>query len=470
MSRQAFEKIFSSLAVGLLALALTGCTVRSKYTKPEMPVPETWRVPVETGSSLANLTWWEVFQDPELQELIRAALERNTNLQIAAANVIEASAQVGIARSQQLPQIQASGSIQRKRISSEGSFSYARGTGSQFNDFLFSGNVFYLVDFWGQYRQATEESRRLLLATEEAQRNVMITVVSGVAQAYFQLRTLDEQLEITRRTVSSFEDSLQLTRDLYRFGVSTELDVRQAETALFSVRANVPALQQQIQQRENTLSFLLGRNPSAIPRGRKLMEQPLPSSVPAGLPSELLVRRPDIMQAGNQLAASYAAVDVARAQLFPQFQLTASGGTESAQLTQLATIPSLTFNLLAGLTAPIFEGGRLRSNLRLTKAQRQAALVNYQGVVLQAFREVDDALIAYQKNREQAAEEEKLVGAASAALDLANDRYSGGVATYLEVLDSERQLYSAQFSLAQTRGSILISLVQLYQALGGGWQ
>jgi multidrug efflux system outer membrane protein len=470
MKREAPHKVLGLFAVLFLVLVLPRCTVGPKYRQPDIPIPGNWRLPVETSSSLANVPWWEVFKDTTLQSLIRTALAENTDLRIAAVNVIQAQAQVGITRAQQLPQIQASGSAQRQRVSSKGRFPFPPGLSNQFNDFLFSGSASYIVDFWGQYRRATEESRQFVLATEDAQRNVMITVVSSVAQAYFQLRMLDQELDITRQSVASFQNSLQLTQDRYRFGVASELDVQQAETLLRAAQANIPALERLIAQQENALSILLGHNPEAIPRGEALTQQKLPPAVPAGLPSGLLVRRPDIRQVADQLAAAYAAVGVARAQLFPQFQLTASGGTESTQLLELATVPSLIFNTIGGFTAPVFEGGRLRNNLKLTKAQQQAVEITYQSVVQQAFREVNDALVAYQKNREQATAEEALVDAAQAALNLANIRYTGGVASYLDVLDSERQLYTAQLSLAQTQGAILTSLVQLYQALGGGWQ
>jgi multidrug efflux system outer membrane protein len=470
MRRETLRKLLGVFALLFLVFALARCTVGPKYRQPDIPMPKNWRVPAETSGSLANVRWWDVFKDTTLQSLIRTALAENTDLRTAAVNVMEAQAQVGITRAQQLPQIQASGNIQRQKVSAQGRFPFPPGLSSQFNDLLFSGGASYIVDFWGQYRSATEESRQLLLATEEGRRYVTMTVVSSVAQAYFLLRTLDQELEITRQTVVSFQNSLQLTQDLYRYGVASELSVRQAETLLKAAQANIPALERQIAQQENALSILLGHNPEAIPRGAALTQQALPPAVPAGLPSELLVRRPDIRQASDQLAATYAAIGVAKAQFFPQFQLTGSGGTESTKLLQLGSIPSLVFNLAGGLTAPIFEGGRLRNNLKLTKTQQQAAVINYQSVVQQAFREVDDALVAYQKNQEQASAEESLVAAASSALDLANIRYSGGVASYLDVLDSERQLYSAQLSLAQTRGAILTSLVQLYQALGGGWQ
>lgn len=453
------------------AILLAGCNVGPKYHPPAVPVPASWRVSTDTGDSLANLPWWQTYQDPTLLSLIRTALNGNLDLRIAVANIAAAQAQVGVARSHEFPLVSAGPTVERQRFPSSGAFPSFAGSGGAFtfNSFSFAGNVSYMVDFWGRYRQATEQSRQNLLATEEARRVVVMTVVSDVAQAYFQLLMLDRELAITRQTAEAYAASLKLTQDRYQFGVVSELDVRQAETALESAQADIPALERQIVQQENALSILLGHNPEAVPRGRSLTAEPVPAAVPAGLPSELLTRRPDIRQAADQLAAAYAGIGVAKAQLFPQLQLTASGGLESAQLSQLATVPSLTYNLISGLVQPLFTGGMLRSNLKLAEAQQQSALINYQRVALEAFREVNDALASFHKDREQAAAQERLAASSRAALDLANVRYRGGVDTYLTVLDAQRQLFTAELSLAQTRGAILTSFVQLYQALGGGW-
>ncbi len=453
-----------------LALLLGGCTVGPKYRKPDIPVPPNWRISAETGKSLADVRWWDFFEDPVLQSLIRTALTENLDLRTAAANILAAQAQVGLNRSQQFPQASAGVSTERQRFPQSGAFPFPAGTASAFNTFGLTGSVSYLLDFWGVYRNATEEARRMLLATEEARRNVIATVVSDVAQSYFQLLMLDRELQVTHQTVASLTDSLQLTQERYNYGVASELDVRQAQTVLETARAEIPALERQITLQEDALSILLGHNPGAIPRGLSLLKQPAPPEVPAGLPSELLTRRPDVRQAADQLAAAYSAVGAARAQFFPQINLTASGGSQTATLTDLATVPSLTYSLIAGLTQPVFTGGRLRSNLQLTKAEQSAALVNYQRVAQQAFREVDDALASYQKYRQQATTQQALVTAAQKAVDLASIRYQGGVDNYLTVLDAQRQLFSGEVALAQTRGAILVSLVQLYQALGGGWQ
>jgi len=452
------------------ALALAGCTVGPNYRRPAVPVPQNWRIPTAAGSAFANLPWWDVFRDPALQSLIRTALARNTDVRTAAANVLAAQAQVGIARAQQLPQVGASASAERERFSATGSFPLPPGLSNQFNYFTALGSVSYLVDFWGQYRRATEEARDSLLATEDARLSVIMTVVSDVAQGYFQLLMLDRELAITRETIASYQASLRLTEALYRYGTISELDVRQAQTTLRAAEAGVPLLEQQIAQEEDALSVLLGHNPEAIPRGAALDAQKLPPAVPAGLPSELLTRRPDVREAARNFAASTAAVGVAEAQLFPQIQLTGSGGSETTQLAKFATVPSLTFTALGGLTAPLYEGGQLRANVRMAKARRQAALIAYQAAALQAFREVNDALVAYGKTRRQVSAYQSEIAAAQSALNLANVRYSGGVDTYLTVLDSERILFSARLSLAQAQGASLAALVQLYQALGGGWQ
>jgi multidrug efflux system outer membrane protein len=325
------------------------------------------------------------------------------------------------------------------------------------------------VDFWGLYRRATEEARDSLLATEQARRNVIIGVVSSVAQDYFQLRTLDLQLQQTKDSASAYRNSMELTQDLFEAGVQSELDVKQAQTALQTALAEIPSLEQQIGQEEDALSVLLGQNSAAIPRGLGIAQQPEPPSVPAGLPSQLLERRPDILESANNLAAAYAAVGVAKAEFFPQLTLTGVGGTESSALSHLASGPALIWSVAGGVTQPIFTGGRLRGNLDVAKAQQQQALITYQSTVLTAFQEVNDALIAYQKSREQLAAQEVFVAAAKDALDLSNLRYQGGVDTYLNVLTAEESLFTGQITLAQDRDAVWAALVQLYQALGGGW-
>lgn len=453
-----------TIVVGALLFA-TGCTVGPKYRRPVVTAPVAWRMPVSESESIGNEKWWNLLKDPVLQQLIRSALVHNTDIRLAAAEVVQAQAQVMVVRSSEFPQVSVNPSAGRERTVEP-----STNTSSTFSAFELPGSVSYAVDFWGEYRRATEEARDNLLATEQARRNVIIGVVSSVAQDYFQLRTLDLELKQTQESVTAYRASLNLTQALFKGGVQSELDVKQAQTGLQTALAEIPYLEQQIGQEEDAISVLLGQNSAAIPRGLSIQQQPLPPSVPAGLPSQLLERRPDILEAEETLAASYAAVGVAKAQFFPQLTLTGAGGTESGALSQIISTPSLIWSIAGGLTQPIFTGGRLRGNLEVAKAQQQQALISYQKTVLVGFQEVNDALIAYQRSKEQLAEQETLVKAERDALHLSNLRYQGGVDTYLNVLTAEESLFTDQITLAQDRNAVWAALVQLYQALGGGWQ
>ena len=433
------------------------------------PVPDNWRMPASESSSLGNEKWWELLKDPVLQQMIRTALAHNIDIRTAAAQIMQAQAQVMVARSVQLPQISAGPGFTGEKI--QGGTGGNSSTKSQTVRFYtLTGSLSYVSDFRGEYRQATAEARENLLSTEQARSNVVLTVVSNVAQGYLALRTLDLELQQTQDTVKAYQASLKLTQQLYEGGVTSELDVKQAQTALDTALAEIPSLQKQIGQEEDALSILLGENPTATPRGLDVAHQPLPPSVPAGLPSQLLVRRPDVLEAAHTLAAAYDAEDVATAEFFPQLSLTGSGGTESAALSHIVSAPSLVWTAVASLTQPIFTGGRLTGNLRVTQAQRQQALIAYQGTVLTAFQQANDALIAYTRTQQQLTAQEALVKAEQDSLHLANLRYQGGVDTYLNVLTAEESLFSGEITLASDRGAVLTALVELYQALGGGWQ
>ncbi|HXN95035.1 MAG TPA: efflux transporter outer membrane subunit, partial [Candidatus Acidoferrales bacterium] len=326
------------------------------------------------------------------------------------------------------------------------------------------------LDFWGKYRRATEAGRANLLASEWARREVVSTLVANVSSAYFQLRALDLELEISKRTLNSRQESLRLTRILSDGGSTSLLDVRQAEQLVFTASAEIPALEQQIEQQENFLSILLGQNPGDVPRGQTLTEQRQPPEVPPGLPSSLLERRPDIRQAEAQLVAANAVIGVARAAYFPQISLSGAGGFQSSALSSLFSGPAGAWSFGASLTQPIFTGGRLRSEVRLAEARQQTAVLFYQQSIQGAFRSVSDALIAYHKTREFRAQQELLFGSAQDAARLSHMRYTGGVTGYLEVLTNETNAFSAELGLVQARLNELLALVQLYQALGGGWQ
>ena len=458
------------LIVTLLAVFVAGCTVGPKYQKPKVSLPESWRAPSSTASSLGQLKWWMLFKDPTLQKLIHTALDQNKDLLVAAERASESRAALGVTRSNQFPQVSLSASADQERLSRVGAFPFPPSFNVVLPLYTVQPEVSYEADFWGQYRQATAAAREQLLATEEARENVVISVVSSVAQSYFALCELDRELQITQKTVASFQDSVRLTKIRFEGGVASELDVRQSETGLDAAAALIPAIEREIAQEEDAISILLGHNPEAISRGLTLTAQPLPPSVPAGLPSTLLDRRPDITEAEDQLQAAYAEVGVAKAQFYPQISLTGSGGFESSILSEFISGPAGIWQIAAGLSAPLFTAGRLRGNLHLVQAQQREALITYQQTVQEAFREVDDSLIGYHKTLQQRSAEEALVTAAQKALNLANARYSNGVATYLDVLDSERTLLSSELSLAQTQGNLLASVVQLYKALGGGWQ
>ena len=458
------------LLVACLAVFLAGCTVGPKYQRPKAALPQSWRAPTPAASSIGNLKWWTLFKDPVLQKLIHTALDQNKDLLLAASRIDQAQGALAVRRSDQFPRVTIGASAVEERLSRVGAFPFPPSFNVTLPLYTLQPQVSYEADFWGQYRQATGAARSQLLATEEARKNVEVSVVSSVAQSYFTLLELDRELQITKQTVAAFNDSVKLTRIRSEGGVASDLDMRQAETELDSAAALIPALERQIGQEEDAISILLGQNPNAIPRGLALTAQPLPPSVPAGLPSTLLERRPDITQAEDQLKAAYAETGVAQAQFYPQLALTGSGGFESSMLSKFVSGPALIWQAAADLTAPIFTAGELRGNLRVARAEQRQALITYRQTVQEALREVDDSLIGYEKTLNQRRSDEALVADSGKALRLANVRYSNGVATYLDVLDSERTFLNSQLSLAQTQGNSLVSVVQLYKALGGGWQ
>jgi outer membrane protein, multidrug efflux system len=464
---------FRFLLTSLLALAawLTGCTVGPNYKRPLVNVPTSYRglPPDQAGKSetvsLADEKWWDVFQDPQLQSLIRTALQNNYDVRIAAARVLEARAQLGITRANQFPSLAGGGGITSERSSKAGPIPAFELTQGQV-----SVSAAWNLDFWGQYRRATEAQRALLLGEEWAQEAVIASLVANVASSYFQLRELDLQLEISKRTLASRHESLDLTTLRTEHGIDTMLDQRQAEQLVYTAAAQVPDLERQIGQQENALSILLGQNPGSIPRGLELTAQPHAPEVPAGLPSALLERRPDIREAEENLIAANAQIGVARAAYFPQISLTGSGGYESPSLLNLFTGPAGIWNFGGSLVQPIFEGGRLKNGVRLAEAQRQEMVLTYQKSIQDAFRDVSDALIAYQKNREFRIQQEKLTNSAGEAAQLSKQRFNAGATDYLEVLTNDTNYFSDQLTLAQAQLNELEALVQLYQALGGGWQ
>jgi multidrug efflux system outer membrane protein len=386
-------------------------------------------------------------------------------VRIAATRVLEAQAQLGITRANQLPTLSGGGNIASQQSPKLGPIPSYELTQGQVG-----ASAAWDLDFWGKYRRATEAARANLLADEWAQKEVMATLVANLATSYFQLRQLDLELEISQRTLSSRKNSLQLTQTLEQHGISSLLDVRQSEQLVYTAATEVPDLEREVAQQENAISVLLGNNPGDVPRGLKLTEQPHAPEVPAGLPSALLERRPDIREAEETLVAANAQIGVARAAYFPDIALTASAGYESPALTSLFTGPAGIWNMAASLTQPIFEGGRLKSNVRLARAEREQMVLTYQQTIQDAFRDVSNALVAYRKDQELRIQQERLYESAQDAAHLSEVRFKAGTTDYLEVLTNETNSFSAELGLAQAQGNELVALVQLYQALGGGWR
>lgn len=471
---------FNSFAILGTAIVLTGCTVGPNYQRPQVAIPTNFRAPQATqaplsepqAASLADLKWFDVFRDAQLQELIKAALASNYDLRDAVARVDEARANLGITRSNQIPQLSASGSMNYTRIS-RGSFSIPSSVPIN-PDINYGGAglnlLSFQLDLWGQLRRATEAARANLLNADWNRKTVITTVVSQVAADYFQLLELDSELEISQSTLETRRESLRLTQERQAHGLATLLDVRQAEQLVESAAESIPQIQQQIGQTEDQLSLLLGENPQSIERGSHLSEESFAPEVPAGLPSALLERRPDVRAAEQALIAANANIGVAKAAYFPQISLTGSIGGQSSTLANLFSGPNRTWSFVPQLTQPIFTAGRLKNNVRLAQAQREDAQIAYEKSIQTAFQQVSDALIAHQRTRESRVEQQKLVTALEDRKRLAYRRYQGGVDTQLNALDADRDLLSAELTLAQLRYSELVSVVQLYQALGGGWQ
>ena len=455
----------------LFAAVSSSCTVGPNYNKPLVVEPTVYRGEAAELSakpdvaSFGDQKWWDVFQDEALQTLIRAALEQNYDVRIAATRILEARALLGIAQADQLPEVTASASVFSQR-----SPAAAGRPAVDTSPVQLGLSASWELDFWGRFRRATESARANLLSDEWAQRQVISSLVSDVASAYFQLREQDLELEISRQTLASRRDSLRLTQVLADGGATSLLDVRQAEQLVFGASASIPDLESRIEQQENFISILVGRNPEGVMRGRPLIDQQQPPEVPAGLPSSLLERRPDILQAEQQLVAANAQIGVAKADFFPRISLTAIGGYQSSALARLFTGPAGLWTFGASALQPVFEGGRIRNNVAFAEARTQEATLVYQRTVQQAFRDVSDALVSYRKSREVRTEQQQLTSAAEDATRLSNMRYRGGAASYLEVLDSETRFFDAQLNLAQAQLRELQSLVQIYRSLGGGWQ
>jgi multidrug efflux system outer membrane protein len=460
------------LLLCVVGFAVAGCTVGPDYKRPEVAVPPVYRAadtipPVASAASFGDLYWWNVFQDPELQELIRTALVENYDLRVAVSRILQAQSQVTVARSLQYPTADVGATApynavvggERPPTTPRDAFAPQGGLG-----------VAWELDLWGKFRRNTESAWANLLSTEEARYAVMTTLVAQVAQAYLSLRTLDLTLEISQRTVTSRVQSRELVQARLDGGVAGILDLRQAETLLYSATKTIPEIQRQIEQTENFINTLLGRNPGPIRRGRPLGRQVAAPTVPAGLPSDLLARRPDIRGAEQVLVSANAQIGVAKALLFPQVTISGFAGAGGAVISGSTFGPYGVFNVLPAVTLPIFNMGRLEAGVAFNEAVAQEAVLRYQQTIQQALREVSDSLIEIQKRREFREQQELLTNTLSDASQVAKLRYEGGVSSYLEVLDTERQYFEAEVQLAVAQRDEYVAVVQLYKSLGGGWQ
>jgi outer membrane protein, multidrug efflux system len=447
----------------ILLLALSGCKVGPNYKRPTLDVPGQYRglAPgLGTAGNFAEMKWQSVFPDEVLQGLIKEALTNNYDIRIAASNIMQAQASLGVTRSNQLPSLSGSFGVQNEQS--------AATRGSPTFD-IAALQLSYIVDFWGQYRRATEAARANLLATEYARHLVETTLISSVASDYFQLLQLDSQLEFSQETVASDQDSLRINTINYKGGEYAITDVYQAKLLVEQAEAEVITLKQSIEQTENALSILLGRNPGSIPRGLNLIDQPHLDEVPTGLPSAILERRPDVREAEESLVAANANIGVAKAAFFPQIPLTATFGAQSTALTSFLQGPATFWTIGGQLAQPLYTGGRITSQYRLALAQRDQADLTYRQTVQQAFADVSNSLVGYRQSRLYRVKLQEQAATYKETSRLANVRFTGGATSFLEVLTTQQQYFTAELQTTQAWFAELQNYVQLYQALGGGW-
>ena len=461
---------FLKLSLVCVALTLAGCAVGPNYKRPAVDVPTGFRGATNDVStnSLADLPWWGVFKDPVLQDLIQVALTNNYDLRITLTRVDQARALQAQARSQLLPQLGYAGEANRGKNEYLG-LPVPNG-GQTMNSFLAGFGAVWEIDLWGRVRRMNEAARANFMATQEGRRAVMISLVSGVAEAYLQLLELDEQLAIARRTRDSYERTLKLFSDQHAGGLASKLEVSRAELALRTVTATVPEIERQIALNENAINTLLGRNPGPVPRTSTLLAQQMPVEIPVGLPSSLLERRPDVRAAEQQVRVANAEIGVAIGDFFPRIGLTAFYGGTSTDLDNLLKSEANIWSAAATAAGPVFTGGRLTGRYRQTKAGWEEAKLRYQQTALTAFREVSDALISHRQFEEERAEQTQAVGAGREAVELATTRYKEGKASYYEVLEAQQQLFPAENTLSRIEVARRLAVVQLYKALGGGWE
>ncbi len=478
------RRLLAGLAAGLAA----ACAVGPSYHRPDLGVPDAWRPPSATADSLrpfydslrssgestlpqptmsldsvANLDWFDLLRDPELRKLVETALQQNRDVRVALASIDEFRAQYGVTRGALFPQLSVNGEggTEKSVFGSLGAF--------KLDVVSATADLQWELDFWGRLRRATEAARADLLAREESRRAVVLTLVSDVATAYLELRELDLDLEISKRTLASNEETLRLARRRFDQGLISELDVRQFESEVANPAAKVADFERRIAQKENQLSVLVGRNPGVIPRGSELTGTLAPLAIPAGLPASLIDRRPDVRQAEQQLHAAMARIGVAQGALLPTITLTGEYGTQSQDFSNLFKGSTEIYQLFGGVSIPIFTGGRVGKQVDVARARAAQARYSYEQTVLLALEEVNDALVGVRATRDVTAAQERQADALRSAFRLADRRYQNGISSYLEVLDAQRNLFTAELALAQARRLQLAAAVELYKALGGGW-
>ncbi|MBF0550843.1 MAG: efflux transporter outer membrane subunit [Deltaproteobacteria bacterium] len=452
----------------LLAGCPVGCMTGPDYQRPAVNTPQSFRFAAKEAQDTANTTWWRQFQDPVLDRLITEALANNKNVQIAAANIEQAAGVLMQTRSPLFPQVNYSANAARERGSELNAVPMSPSIPNPQTSLQILAGANWEIDLWGRIRRLTEAARANLLASEEARRGVILSLVASVAYSYMQLRGLDEQLQVAKDSLAIYNESLRIFQLQFKHGQVPQLNVAQAQSQYETAAAAIPPLESQIAQTENAISILLGRNPAPIPRGKTIFAMTLPD-IPAGLPSELLARRPDIRQSEQTLIAANAQIGAAKAQYFPSISLTAGVGAASADLSNLFQGPARVWSYAGSLTGPIFTAGAIAGQVQQAEAGHQAALLSYQAAIQNAFADVDNALIARQKTVEQLAAQARLVAALKEYSYFARLQYDAGYAAYINVLNAEQQLFPAKLNYTQTQASVLASFVKLYQAMGGGW-
>jgi len=467
MTRSTSQQIVSGVVAAAL---LGGCAIGPNYKRPSVAEPPTFRGQATAeAASLADAPWWEVFQDPSLKALIQEALRNNYDVRIAAARVQEARANLSVARSDLYPSFDYSGGVSRSKIGPGVQGRPGGPVPNATNFYSATMSASWELDIWGRIRRSNEAARATLLATEDARRGVWLTLVSDLAQAYFELLALDVRLQIARNSTDAYQRTYDLFLDRFNLGAASKLETSRAQGALGEAQANIPQLESDIVAKENQISILLGTTPGPIPRGKPMYDQPVVPAVPAGLPSTLLERRPDLRQAEQQLVSANARIGVAKAEFFPKLSLTALFGTASPEVSAL-TGGSATIWAVAGMfSGTLFNAGRTLGTYRASIAQWEQARLQYEQAVLGALREVSDALTALGKLTDAETGQDTAVKALAEAVEHATDRYRQGLANYFEVLEAQQQLYPAQNTLAQIRQNRLLAYVRLYKTLGGGW-